>query len=142
MYHASSLALPSQGGCAARRRSAVAFAAAYARTTLAAVVDVEIALENLTGLIEQKARLEAAIASARLSNELVQNRYRQGLASILAVLETQRSLNAAEQNLILTEQALANAEVDLFLSLGGDWTGIAAPSAGTSVPTITRTSGD
>lgn len=118
------------------------FAAAYVRTTLAAVVDVEIALENLTGLSEQKDRLDAAIASARLSNELVQNRYRQGLVSILAVLETQRSLNAAEQNLILTEQALANAQVDLFLSLGGDWTGMAAPPAETSAPTNTRTSGD
>ncbi|MBU2607325.1 MAG: efflux transporter outer membrane subunit [Alphaproteobacteria bacterium] len=117
-------------------------AAAYARTTLAAVVDVEIALENLNGLTGQKAQLEAAVASARLSNEIVQNRYRQGLVSILAVLETQRSLNAAEQNLILTEQALANAQVDLFVSLGGDWTGVAAPSADTSILTTTRTSGD
>tara|TARA_R110000803_G_scaffold210336_1_gene281852 strand:- start:29115 stop:30581 length:1467 start_codon:yes stop_codon:yes gene_type:complete len=117
-------------------------AAAYGRTTLAAVVDVEIALENLNGLTGQKARLEAAVASARLSNELVQNRYRQGLVSILAVLETQRSLNAAEQNLILTEQTLANAQVDLFLSLGGDWTGVAAPSAEASAASTTRTSGD
>ena len=117
-------------------------ATAYARSTLAALVDVEIALKNLSGLTEQKARLEAAIASARLSNTLVQDRYRQGLVSILAVLETQRSLNAAEQNLISTEQALANAEVDLFLSLGGDWTGVAAPSAETSAPANTRRSGD
>ena len=103
---------------------------------------MEIALENLNGLTGQKARLEAAVASARLSNELVQNRYRQGLVSILAVLETQRSLNAAEQNLILTEQTLANAQVDLFLSLGGDWTGVAAPSAEASAASTTRTSGD
>lgn len=117
-------------------------AAAYARTVLAAVVDVEIAFENLDGLAEQKSRLEAAVASARLSNELVQNRYRQGLSSILAVLETQRALNAAQQNLILTKQALANAEVDLFLSLGGDWTGSTAPAAAPSVLTIADMSGD
>ena len=117
-------------------------AAAYARTMLAAVVDVEIALENLKGLAEQKARLDAAVASARLSNEIVQDRYRQGFASILAVLETQRSLNAAEQNLILIEQALANAQVDLFLSLGGDWSGVADTTAGVPASIPTNTSGD
>lgn len=117
-------------------------AAAYARTTLAAVVDVEIALKNLTGLTEQKARLEAAVASARLSNELVQDRYRQGLESILVVLEAQRSLNTAEHNLISTEQALANAEVDLFLSLGGDWTDPAASSAEPFAPTKIHPTGD
>ncbi len=102
---------------------------AFARTALAAVVDVEVALAELAGLQEQKDRLEAALATAIVSNELAQGRYRQGLASILAVLETQRSLNAAEQNIILTDQAIANARIDLFLSLGGDWTGeMSAPS--------------
>lgn len=98
-------------------------ASAFARTALAAVIDVEIALAELTGLQEQTERLEAALETAKLSNELAQGRYRQGLISILAVLETQRSLNAAEQNIILTDQATANARIDLFLSLGGDWTG-------------------
>lgn len=96
---------------------------AFARTALAAMIDVELALAELAGLYEQKARLDAALATARLSDEIAQGRYRQGLISILAVLETQRSLNAAEQNIILTDQAIANARVDLFLSLGGDWGG-------------------
>ncbi|MEL6569340.1 MAG: TolC family protein [Pseudomonadota bacterium] len=107
---------------------AAELASAFARTALAAVIDVELALAELAGLQEQKLRLDAALATARLSNELAQGRYRQGLTSILAVLETQRSLNAAEQNVILTEQAIANAQIDLFLSLGGNWTG-AAPLA-------------
>ncbi|GGD11347.1 hypothetical protein GCM10011342_20180 [Aquisalinus flavus] len=103
-------------------------ASAFARTALGAVVDVEIALAELAGLQEQKVRLEAALETAKLSNELAQGRYRQGLISILAVLETQRSLNAAEQNIILTDQATANARIDLFLSLGGDWTGAVSAS--------------
>lgn len=98
-------------------------ATAFARTALAAVVDVEIALAELSGLQEQMDLLEEALATAKLSNELAQARYGMGLISILAVLETQRSLNAAEQNIILTDQAIANARIDLFLSLGGDWTG-------------------
>ncbi len=101
---------------------------AFARTALSAVVDVEIALAELAGLQEQRSRQEAALETAKLSNELAQGRYRQGLISILAVLETQRSLNVAEQSIILTEQAIANARIDLFLSLGGEWTGeVSAP---------------
>lgn len=95
-------------------------ASAFARTALAAVMDVELALAELAGLQEQKRRLQAALETAQRSNVLAQGRYRQGLISILAVLETQRSLNAAEQNLILTDQAIANAGIDLYFSLGGD----------------------
>lgn len=109
-------------------------ATAFARTALAAVMDVELALAEFAGLTEQKARLEDAFNTAKLSNELAQGRYRQGLISILAVLETQRSLNAAEQNIILTDQALANAWVDLVLSLGGEWTGEASAPASIDAP--------
>lgn len=87
------------------------------------MIDVEIALAELAGLDRQREPLAAALETARLSNELAQGRYRQGLVSILAVLETQRSLDVAQQNVILTDQAIANARIDLFLSLGGDWTG-------------------
>ncbi len=98
-------------------------ASAFARSTLAAVIDVETALAQLAGLEEQRERLTDAVTSARVSNDIAQTRYRQGLASILALLETQRSLNNARQNLILTEQALLNAQIDLYLSLGGNWPG-------------------
>ncbi|MEL7042971.1 MAG: TolC family protein [Pseudomonadota bacterium] len=101
---------------------ATELATAFARTMLAAVIDVEIALSDLDGLKRQRILLHNAFDTARVSNELAQGRYRQGLASILSVLETQRSLDLAEQNLILADQAIANAHIDLFLSLGGEWT--------------------
>jgi len=103
------------------RARAEELANAFARTTLAALIDVETSLANLAGLAEQRERLVDAVSSAQTSNDIAQTRYRQGLASILSVLETQRSLNNARQNLILTEQALLNARIDLYLSLGGDW---------------------
>ncbi|MEM9939416.1 MAG: efflux transporter outer membrane subunit [Pseudomonadota bacterium] len=102
---------------------ATELATIFARTALGAVIDVELALADLAGLEEQRIQLEAALETAALSNELAQGRYRQGLNSILSVLETQRSLNAAEQNLLLIDQSLANARIDLFLSLGGNWSG-------------------
>lgn len=97
-------------------------ATAFARTTHSAVIDVETALVSLEGLTRQLDRSRAAVLTARQSNDLVEFRYRQGLSSLLSVLETQRSLNTARQSLILTEQSLANAQIDLFVSLGGDWT--------------------
>lgn len=110
----------------AQQARAEELATAFARTALSAMIDVEIALADVHGLEEQRRQLELAVKTAKLSNELAQGRYGQGLTSILAVLETQRSLNAAEQNLLLTDQAIANARVDLFLSLGGDWFDLAS----------------
>lgn len=99
----------------------------FARAALAAVTDVEIVLAEISGLQAQLARLKKARDTAKQSNELVQGRYNQGLSSILTVLETQRSLNTAQQNILLTEQAIANARVDLFYSLGGNWFGQDTP---------------
>ncbi|MEM7613045.1 MAG: efflux transporter outer membrane subunit [Pseudomonadota bacterium] len=96
-------------------------ATAFARAALAAVIDVETALLSIDRLTQQVERSRAAVATAESSNQLVQSRYRQGLSSLLAVLETQRSLNSTRQSLIQSEQALANAQVDLFVSLGGNW---------------------
>jgi NodT family efflux transporter outer membrane factor (OMF) lipoprotein len=100
---------------------------AFARSLLAAVIDVESVLIELNGLQEEIALLRSAAATAALSNQISVERYRQGLSSILAVQETQRSLNNAQLNLILAEQALLNAQIDLLFSLGGTWDGTTAP---------------
>ena len=84
-------------------------ATAFARTTLAALIDVEQAVAQLVGINEQLKRLDDNVASAELSDTITQNRYRRGLGTLLSVLESQRTLNAARQNLILTEQAYLNA---------------------------------
>jgi NodT family efflux transporter outer membrane factor (OMF) lipoprotein len=111
-----------------QKAEAEELAAAYGRTALAALVDVESALVEIAGLTEQVSRLKSNVATAEKSNQITDNRYRQGLDTILSLLETQRSLNAARENLILTEQALINARITLFLSLGGVWFDEAATS--------------
>ena len=106
-----------------RLQTAVAeeLATVFARTTLAALIDVEQAVAQLVGIDEQLKRLDDNVASAVLSDTITQNRYRRGLGTLLSILESQRTLNAARQNLILTEQAYLNAYIELFLSLGGSW---------------------
>ncbi|MEM9058545.1 MAG: TolC family protein [Pseudomonadota bacterium] len=105
----------------AEQAEAAEIATAFARTAHSAVIDVETALVSIAGLTRQLERAQDAEKTARQSNDLIEFRYRQGLSSLLAVLETQRSLNSARQSRILSEQALANAQIDLFLSLGGNW---------------------
>ncbi|MGX6647462.1 TolC family protein [Maricaulaceae bacterium MS644] len=100
---------------------ALALSSAYARAALTALSEVETALVQQSGLVRQLEQLDAALRSAQISNQIAQDRYRQGLISLLSVLETQRSLNAASLNIILTEQALILARIDLHQSLGGQW---------------------
>jgi len=96
-------------------------ATTYARTALEALIDIEAALAELSALKSQRDLQIQAVETAKTSNTLAQSRYRQGLTSILSVLETQRSLNNAELNLILIEQGLLSAHVELALSQGGNW---------------------
>ncbi|MGF1453821.1 MAG: efflux transporter outer membrane subunit [Alphaproteobacteria bacterium] len=111
------------------RAEAEELAAAYGRTAITAVTEVETALAEQAGFAEQLRRLESAVTSAQTSNEIAQRRFREGLNTILSVLETQRSLNNTRQSVLLTEQALLNARIDLFLSLGGAWFETDTPNA-------------
>ena len=104
-----------------QKAEAEELATAFARTTLAALIDVEQAVTQLVGINDQLKRLDDNVASATLSDKITQNRYRRGLGTLLSILESQRTLNVARQNLILTEQAYLNAYIDLFFSLGGSW---------------------
>ena len=110
-------------------------ATSFARTTLAALIDVEQAVAQLVGINEQLKRLDDNVASAALSDKITQNRYRRGLGTLLSILESQRTLNVARQNLILTEQAYLNAYIDLFFSLGGAWFD---PATAPSIPRDTK----
>jgi NodT family efflux transporter outer membrane factor (OMF) lipoprotein len=96
-------------------------ATAYARTALNALSEVETALAQQAGLLRELEKQRENLEIAEISNELAQNRYRQGLQPLLTVLETQRSLNNAQLSVILTEQSLAEARINLHLSLGGRW---------------------
>jgi outer membrane protein TolC len=48
-------------------------------------------------------------------------RYREGVGDLLAVLDAQRSLFAAQDQLAQTRLARLTASLDLFRALGGGW---------------------
>jgi NodT family efflux transporter outer membrane factor (OMF) lipoprotein len=96
-------------------------ATAYARIALAALSDVETALVQQKGLLDELQQLRQALQSAENANEIAQLRYRQGLQPLLSVLEAQRALVGARQKILSSEQSLLEARINLYLSLGGTW---------------------
>ncbi len=98
-------------------------AANYAAAVLTAMSEVEDALVR-----EEKLQLELGHARTRLTEaaaaeNLSQQRYRRGVESILTVLESERRRRIAENELALLKGRIWTARINLFLALGGDWTG-------------------
>ena len=66
-------------------------------------------------LSAQRRLVDATNTTYKLSNA----RFRAGIDSFLTVLDAQRSSYAAEQGLLLLEQANLNNQVELYKTLGG-----------------------
>jgi len=98
-------------------------ASVYSRTVITAMQEVEdqAATEDLLRqqLKYAQIRLEEATASVELSRD----RYKRGVETILTVLESERQKNTAEDSLAILKGQIWNARINLFLALGGDWTG-------------------
>lgn len=93
--------------------------AAYERAVQTAFREVSDALARRRWLDEQVEaqfrNVEALEAIARLARL----RYREGVARYLEVLDAERNLFAARQNLISLERRLLEAQVALYIALGG-----------------------
>lgn len=94
----------------------------YEATVLDALAEAETALSNYFSERQRRADLEGAVASARRALELANLRFEQGLDSSLDVLDAQRTLLAAEDQLAVNEAEIARRAVRAYRSLGGIWT--------------------
>lgn len=101
----------------------------YRATLLAALQEVEDALVALQGTREQLAAQQAAVDSARGAARIAEQRYRSGLVDFQNVLQTQRTLLAAQDGAAATATQLATAHVRLYKALGGGWTPDPEPDA-------------
>ena len=86
-------------------------AAAYRSTVLRALAEVENALDQDRNLTRQEELLIDSVAQARHSLELAEDRYARGLDNLLATLAAQRSLNAAESQLLSAQRSRRAARV-------------------------------
>lgn len=99
----------------------IALVEQYRRTIYIALQEVDDALDrlNVNGLQEQTQT--EIVAQARRTQELTEVRYREGSDDLLALLDAQRSLFQAQDQLVLQRLARLNATVDLYKALGGGW---------------------
>ncbi len=97
--------------------------AAYRRTVLTAMQEVEDGITGLAALERAQLQSQSAIASARRVLEIASSRYEGGATPYLDVITAQQSLlNSERQSAQLMGQRLL-ASVFLIKTLGGDWQG-------------------
>lgn len=95
--------------------------ATYRQTIVTAAGDVERALNALAGNAAQRVAQDEELAQARRALTLAESRYRAGAESMLTLLDTQRSLYAAQDTAVALRADGLSASVALYKALGGGW---------------------
>jgi multidrug efflux system outer membrane protein len=90
--------------------------------------EVSDALSARQSLTEQVRIQQATLAAQTERAHLAQLRYDNGAAAFLEVLDAQRDLLSAEQQLVQTRRALLSSRVSLYAALGGGGQGAGAAS--------------
>jgi len=93
----------------------------YQQTILQAFREVADLLVSIRGRTEQLTRQREQVQAAQAAVELAEVRYRKGLVNYLDVLDAQRTVLAAETQLVQTERTRLTDMVSLFKALGGGW---------------------
>lgn len=105
------------------RAREIAEVANYDLTVQNAFREVSDALAGRRGLAAQTATLERAVAAQEEIARIAQARYREGVADYLEVLDAERNLFNAQQNLLAMRRAYHQNAVTLYVALGGGMAG-------------------
>jgi multidrug efflux system outer membrane protein len=97
--------------------------AAYQRTVLQAIEDVDNALVAYNFQHERVGKLVEQAEQSRRAAELAQIRFTEGSTDFLVLLDAQRTQLAAEDQLAEGEAAINTRAVALYKALGGGWAG-------------------
>ena len=95
--------------------------AQYRKTVLHATEDVEDAFTSLVQLEAQNQELSREAAALTTARDKSQDAYRGGAITLTDVLDADRQLLAAEDDLARTRADAARAAVTSFRALGGGW---------------------
>jgi multidrug efflux system outer membrane protein len=91
-----------------------------------AVREVEQALVTLNSTSERAADAETALQGYRVAFTAAEDRYKNGLASLLDLEDARRVLLGAENTVVNLQQERSSAWVALYRAAGGGWTNPAA----------------
>ncbi|TFW16357.1 RND transporter [Duganella callida] len=119
---------------AGRRKANVDAAAArydaavvsYRATVRQAVSEVEQALVNLDSTSARAGDAQTALEGYRTNYSAVEDRYKNGMASLFELEDARRTRLAAEQTVINLQRERSAAWVALYRAAGGGWTGVPA----------------
>jgi len=95
--------------------------AAYERTVLTSFEDVENALVSYANEQVRYDSLSRSVAANRRALDLANELYTKGLGDFLRVLDAERSLYQAEDQLVDSQRAVTQNLVALYKALGGGW---------------------
>ena len=93
----------------------------YRSTILQALQAVEDALAMYAMDRERQTKLIAACQQNQLALELMQKRYKHGLVTFLDVLDAERTVLSAQDELAQSAAASVTDAVALYKALGGGW---------------------
>jgi len=93
----------------------------YQQTILVAFREVADLLVSIRERTAQLKSQREQVQAARTAVDLAEVRYRKGLVNYLDVLDAQRTVLAAETQLVQVERARLTDMVSLFKALGGGW---------------------
>lgn len=110
-----------EGGIDLARAQYDELLADYRKTVLAAFQDVESALTAVDMTAKQEREQRFAVDTAKTAYEITQEQLKSGTADILTVLNVQRTLFLAQDQLLQIRLAHLVAIVGLYRSLGGGW---------------------
>src|SRR5690606_33317760 len=99
----------------------VALVERYRADILTAVQEVNDALDRRAVTAELEQRQAQILAEAERTLRLVETRYREGSDDLLSLLDAQRTVFQARDQLAQQRLDRLNAVVDLYLALGGGW---------------------
>lgn len=94
---------------------------AWEQSVLEALGDAEQALVRYRSALDGLALQSEAVAAARRNVDFAETRYRAGAVSLLELLDSRRSLYAAEDAEARVHTRAATALVSLYKALGGGW---------------------
>ena len=100
----------------ARHEEALAI---YQQTVLTAFADVENALAARRAAVREITALQHSVAASKKAFELSNARYKEGIASYLEVIDSQRELLTAERSEVQSRGRSFTATVQLMQALGG-----------------------